>query len=156
VTALPLRQAVRALVLDPDGRTLLTRFDFPPDFPETIVWASPGGGVEPGESDQHALRRELAEEVGLRGFELGPLLWTRTHVFAGMDGWSGQTERHYLVRTDPFEPRPELDVAAESIVDIRWFELDQLTGLVTAPRRLPEYLAALLRDGSRPPFDAGV
>ena len=156
MTALPLRPAVRALVLDPDGRTLLTRFDFPPDFPERIVWASPGGGIEPGESDERALRRELAEEVGLRGFELGPLLWTRTHVFPGMEGWNGQTERHYLVRTGAFEPRPELDVAAESIVDIRWFALDELDVLVTAPRRLPEYLADLLQHGPREPFDAGV
>jgi len=153
-TGRPLRSGVRGLVLDPGGRTLLTRFDFPHDFADAIVWASPGGGVEPGESDEDALRRELREEVGLRDFELGPLLWTRTHVFGGMSGWSGQTERHYLVRTGSFEPRPEFDVAAENIVDIRWFSLDELDSAVTAPRRLAKYLGALLADGPAEPSSA--
>src|SRR5262245_4011159 len=54
-SGLPLRDAVRAVVLDPDDRTLLVRFV----FPDHEVWATPGGGVERGEPDEPALRREL-------------------------------------------------------------------------------------------------
>jgi 8-oxo-dGTP pyrophosphatase MutT (NUDIX family) len=63
----PWRNGVRALVLDPDDCVLLVHFAFPP-----CPWAAPGGGLDPRESDEHALRRELAEEVGLDEFELGP------------------------------------------------------------------------------------
>ena len=76
MSELRLRSATRAVVLDGTDRILLVRFD----FGDRLVWAAPGGGVEEGEDDEHAVRRELAEEAGLEGFELGPLVWTRTHV----------------------------------------------------------------------------
>jgi ADP-ribose pyrophosphatase YjhB (NUDIX family) len=123
------------------------------------VWASPGGGVELGESDEHAVRRELAEESGLRELQVGPCIWTRTHWFLGMPGWAGQTERHYLVRTEAFEPAPEWGAEALVAGDItgqRWWtpdELDAATELF-APRRLPELVADLRRDGPPPqPID---
>lgn len=48
------RRSVRAIVLDPDDRVLLCRHDLTAlDGP--VVWAMPGGGVEPGESDLRAL-----------------------------------------------------------------------------------------------------
>jgi hypothetical protein len=78
-----------------------------------------------------------------------------------MAGWAGQTERHYLVRTEEFEP-PEWTVealAAEGITGQRWWTPDELAGSteVFAPRRLPELLADLRRDGTPPaPVDVGV
>jgi TDG/mug DNA glycosylase family protein len=157
-SGLPLREAVRAVVLDPDDRILLVRFQFPDRF----VWASPGGGLEPHETDEHAIRRELAEECGLRDFALGPCIWTRTHWFLDMAGWAGQRERHYLVRTEAFEPAPEWsaeELDAENISGQRWWTPAELaeTAEVFAPRRLPELVADLRsRDAFREPHDAGV
>ena len=134
----PWRQGVRALVLDTADRVLLVRFDFPP-FP----WAPPGGGVDPGESDEVALRRELAEELGLDEFELGPVLWSREHEFDAPDSFRGQRERCYLVRVEPFELAPRLDLAAEHVTEIRWWTADELrrSREVFGPRRLPELVA---------------
>ena len=155
---LPLRRAVRGLVLDPTDRVLLVRFE----WPDKSVWATPGGGVEPGERDEAALVRELAEESGLLGFDVGPCVWTRTHWFADIAGWAGQTERVYLIRCDAFEPAPEWSaeqLAGEGIAEQRWFTLDELAqpGLTFAPRRLPELLRDLVESG--PPkesIDVGV
>ncbi len=60
-----LRPSARAIILDEDDRILLCRFEFLRDGQHVVVWATPGGGVEPGETLLAALRRELLEEVGL-------------------------------------------------------------------------------------------
>jgi G:T/U-mismatch repair DNA glycosylase/ADP-ribose pyrophosphatase YjhB (NUDIX family) len=157
-TGLPLRPAVRALVLDPADRVLLVRFE----WPAKTVWAPPGGGIEPGETPEEAIVRELAEECGLRDFELGPCIWTRDHWFTEMPGWGGQSERIYLVRTEAFVPAPEWtaeQLAGEGIAGQRWWTPEELEapGTIFAPRRLPELLCDLLRDGPPPePVDVGV
>jgi G:T/U-mismatch repair DNA glycosylase/ADP-ribose pyrophosphatase YjhB (NUDIX family) len=157
-TGLPLRPAVRALVVDPADRVLLVRFE----WPDKTVWAPPGGGIEPDETPVEAIARELAEECGLRDFELGPCIWTRDHWFAEMAGWGGQSERIHLVRTEAFEPAPEWtaeQLATEGIAGQRWWTPKELEapGTIFAPRRLPELLRDLLRDGPPPePVDVGV
>jgi 8-oxo-dGTP pyrophosphatase MutT (NUDIX family) len=154
-----LRQAARAVILDPEQRVLLVRFE----FPDRVVWATPGGGIHDGETDEAAIRRELLEEAGLEGFELGPALWTRTHhVPLGGGRWDGQTERVYLVRVPPFEPAPVLtwdELRDEGVTAIRWwtaYELEAADELFS-PRRLPSLLRELLRDGPPPePVDVGL
>ena len=64
------REAVRALVVDAEERVLLLRFENP--VTHDVWWATPGGGVEAGESDELALRRELLEEMRPRAARAGP------------------------------------------------------------------------------------
>jgi double-stranded uracil-DNA glycosylase len=152
-TGLPLRRAVRAVVLDPAGRTVLMRYT-------DGVWAMPGGGAERGEPDEDVLRRELSEELGLDDYELGPCVWTRDHWFPEIgERWGGQSERIYLVRSEPFDPAPRLDLALEHVDEVRWWTLDELAvaGEEFAPRRLPALLRDLLASGPPPePLDVGV
>lgn len=154
-----LRQAVRAVVLDPADRILLVRFEFPTNG----VWATPGGGIDEGETTEQAIARELDEELGLMDVELGPWIWTREHVVPFENGlWDGQVERYALVRTDAFEPAPRFtpaQLAEEFVVGMRWWTLDELATSeeLFAPRRLPELVTALLRDGPPgEPVDVGV
>ena len=161
-----LRPAARALVLDPDDRLLLVRFEFPPvdgAAGRTTVWAPPGGGLEPGEDHAAAVRRELAEELGLDVDDPGPVVWTRTHLVPMLSGrWDGQAERYYVVRTPAFEPSPRLSRAqlrAELVFGMRWWTEEELAAadVVFTPRRLPELLGGLLREGApAEPIDVGV
>ncbi len=56
---------VVAAVIERDGRILVCRRR--PDQPHPLKWEFPGGKIEPGETPQQALERELEEELDLHG-----------------------------------------------------------------------------------------
>lgn len=154
-----LRQAARALLLDPDDHVLLARFE----FPTATVWALPGGGLDEGETTEDGLRRELHEELGLTAFELGPHIWNREHVIPMITGHDGQQDRIHLVRVDPFEPCPTIGwerLRAEFVHELRWWtvaEIAAATDTRFAPRALYPLLCQLLDDGvPARPIDTGV
>jgi 8-oxo-dGTP diphosphatase len=159
---LRIRPSARAALIDTDDRVLLVRFE----FPRGTVWATPGGGQEPGEDDEATLRRELHEELGLLDVEIGPHIWTRTHVIPFLDGmWDGQCEHVYLVRTRAFEPRPALSweqLRAERVHELRWWTIAELAAAQRekvwfAPKALPDLLADLVAEGPpATPLDVGV
>jgi 8-oxo-dGTP diphosphatase len=157
---LQFRQAVRALVVTPDEEVLLARFVFPNGVE---LWALPGGGVEHGETDAEALRRELHEELGLADVEIGPHVWNREHIVPMRTGHDGQRDRIHLVRCERFEPEPTIGWPAmrdEYVFELRWWTVAEIVGradLRFVPRRLAAHLADLLAQGvPRRPVDVGV
>jgi 8-oxo-dGTP diphosphatase len=154
------RDGVRALVLDPHDRVLLVRFVNPETGEE--FWATPGGGLEPGEKLEDGLRRELREETGLEDVEVGPVVWTRRHVFPWAGRTLDQSERIALVRVPAFEPSPALSaeqLADEGVHELRWWTVGELASSSAnfAPRRIVRFLRQLLEEGPPPaPIDVGV
>jgi len=88
------RSVAAALLVTPDGRYLMQHRD---DVPHILLpghWACFGGAIEPGETPEVALRRELLEEIEFRArevaaftemqvlFPLDPPRWDRMHFFA--------------------------------------------------------------------------
>ena len=150
------RKAVRAVVLDGQHRTVLVEFR---DDEGQVWWATPGGGIDEGEDPAVALRRELAEELGLDDFDLGPEIWMREHTFAWRGRIIRQRERIWLVEIDRHEAAPRVDLAEELVFDVRWWTPDELdaTTETLVPERLPELLRELRENGPPPqPVDVGV
>jgi TDG/mug DNA glycosylase family protein len=150
------RDAVRALLLDRHDRVLLAQFL---DDSGQTWWATVGGGADAGERPEDTLRRELAEEAGLKEFELGPEIWTREHVFAWQGRIYRQSERYYVVRIDDHEPVPTIDIGAEHVHDVRWWTLEEVDSTdpeLLVPRTLAQRVRELLEHGPpREPIDVG-
>ncbi|MFK4039665.1 NUDIX hydrolase [Nonomuraea wenchangensis] len=153
--SLNLRHAVRAIVLDDHDRILLCRLALPKPAGTTIVWAAPGGGVEPGETPLAALRRELDEEVGLAVEADPPHVWHQRVAGSGYAaGYDGVVNDYFLVRTPSFPPRgarSDEKLAAEHIDGFRWWALQEIAGYrgpeLFSPRDLATPLAGLLTGG---------
>lgn len=75
VGIMDLRVAAYAVVTDAAGRLLLARWT----EGRRVAWTMPGGGLEPGEDPEDAVRRELREETGY-SVKVGELLGIHSRV----------------------------------------------------------------------------
>ena len=100
---------------DGAGRVLLARRGVQPFLG---LWDTPGGFVEPGESLEECVRRELREEAGIE-IEVGRLLATVPDTY-GPSG-DATVNAFYECRLLSGDARPDDDVA-----ELRWFAPDEL------------------------------
>jgi HAD superfamily hydrolase (TIGR01509 family) len=141
------RLAGRVIVLDPDDRVLLFRYD--EGSPTRSHWCTPGGGLNDGEDYATGAQRELTEETGWSDVPLGREVGQRTRTIQWSDGAVRQDERFFLARVG--DARRELgDVAAmhssDGIAAWHWWTLAELdsTTEVIWPQGLADLVRGLL------------
>jgi 8-oxo-dGTP pyrophosphatase MutT (NUDIX family) len=142
------------LLLDPGGRLLLLCYRSPRTTKRW--WITVGGGLDPGETFERCALRELREETGVEGAELGPCVWTYEHVIVDLQGRDVlMRERFYVVRA----PSAHVDtsgwdeVEREVLIEHRWWSQDELVAAgrsfgpdeELAPPRLPALIGPILR-----------
>jgi 8-oxo-dGTP diphosphatase len=99
---------VVAAVIERDGKYLITQRRSTAVLPG--LWEFPGGKVEPGESDEHALRRELRERVGV-DVEVKGRMAHRLHHY---DGYSVELNLYQTTILAGQEPQ------ALRVASFRW------------------------------------
>ena len=127
---------VVAAVIEQDGRYLITQRSSEAVFP--LLWEFPGGKVEPGETDQEALLREVYGRIGV-SVVVGEKYSERHHAYA-----------HYEVHLTMFcceleegrHPRPV------TVNDLRWVLSSELVDYQFPPadERAMDKLLGLMRN----------
>ena len=125
------RYVVAALILRGDQVLICQRR---PDQPMALKWEFPGGKIEPGESPEQALARELDEELGIQA-ELGSLVARTRHTYR-----SGGAVDLQFFAVHTFQG----EVQNRIFHDLRWVSLRELTSFdfLAADRNLIRDLAA--------------
>jgi 8-oxo-dGTP diphosphatase len=123
----PVISCVGAVIRDARGRIVLVQRGREPGMG---LWSVPGGRVEPGESDEAAVVREVVEETGLR---VRVLRHVGTVTRAAPGGGT------YLIRDYLAEPvggpadRARDPVAGDDADDARWATRAELASLPLVP-----------------------
>jgi 8-oxo-dGTP diphosphatase len=120
-------------LIDVDGRVLLAQR--PEGKSMAGLWEFPGGKVEPGETPEHALIRELQEELGIDTWEscLAPLTFA-SHSYP---------EFHLLMPLFACRKWSGTPASRESQA-LRWVRVGEMAGFPMPAADLP--LVAHLRD----------
>lgn len=107
----------------------------PPGKSRGLLWEFPGGKVEAGESDEAALARECAEELGVP-VEVGERLWSTVHRYPDL-----HVELLLYRASMPTDATPQPHDAHQ----LAWVELRELPSLPFCEADVP--LLPLLASG---------
>lgn len=141
----PVLEVAAGVVLDGEGRVLIAKR--PAHLHQGDLWEFPGGKLEPGETAEQALRRELREEIDIEVLECSPLIGIR-------HDYPDRRVRLSVWRVERFsgDPRglqgqPVRRVAPD---ELPGYEFPAANRPIVAAARLPDHYAILDAESADP------
>jgi 8-oxo-dGTP pyrophosphatase MutT (NUDIX family) len=161
------RRAARVVLLDESDRVLLLHAVDPYDPRKGAWWELPGGGMEGSEPSGVAAARELYEETGMAGVDMGPCVWQHRARFTFAGYRFDQLEHIHVARCGggaafgEYRPAGLEALEAMAFQGARWWGMDDLArhvadgGRVIPPWLVEQLPAVLVAGWLAEPIDMG-
>ncbi|MBI4010078.1 MAG: NUDIX hydrolase [Candidatus Aenigmarchaeota archaeon] len=118
-----IRKTVQAVIFSVNGeKKILLVKKLDQKKPE-YHWRLLKGGVEEGETEEQALKREIQEEIGLKDVKILDRIYSYSYAFED----TKQTVSTYLVEADPKEP---IILDTKEVVGCAWMTKNEALGLL--------------------------
>jgi len=137
-----IRKTARVVLINDSNEVLLQRV-IPLDTEKygNECWIAPGGKIEEGETIEACALRELYEETGIKADKVERILWHSSHVME-LEGVDTIFDEYFvLIRANERLSVNEGD--DESIVEHRWWRVEELKDQKTMPRNLQKLLLSI-------------
>lgn len=118
------RAAVGAFIINEDNQLLITR-----NFGHGDKWFVPRGGIEEGESQEEALRRELFEELGVRNVKLIKKSQIST-IFTLPEGYVKEKNLPYIGQAQTYfwmflSKAEKIDISNDEVEEYKWIDIKE-------------------------------
>lgn len=115
------RAAVGAFIINEDNQLLITR-----NFGHKDKWFVPRGGIEKGELEEQALRRELYEEIGIHNIKIlmkskisTIFLIPPEYIQEYKLNYIGQAQNYYWAFLSKTE---KIDISNDEVEEYKWID----------------------------------
>lgn len=136
IKSLPYRDNVAGIVFKEERFLLVQLKGWPENF-----WKFPQGGMNEGESEEEAVARELAEELGTGSFKViaksnctNKYDWPLDSIEKAGFRWRGQFQRFFLVEFLGEEDEIEFD--KNEIQNFKWVKKEEIFGHIEHDHQL--------------------
>lgn len=126
ISFLPYRNNVSCVVFRGEMYLLVQKVGWPKNF-----WKFPQGGIEEDESNEEAVKRELAEELGTNKYKIAGVSrylnkydWSEDSVKLAGFRWRGQIQKFYLVEYLGSDEDIKLDKKEHQ--NYKWVNIEEL------------------------------
>ena len=137
-----MKNRVRAIIIENDKVLLIKRTK-----PDLVYWVIPGGGVEDGETNEQALKRECREELGVN-VEIKDLV---LEIVSEKEETAGQKEYFYQVNIldgvvgSGNGPEFQINSGYSGKYDIEWVDINNLSKIDLKPEKIKDSILKYLK-----------